>query len=152
VARMKVVLREVVPQLGEPGEVVTVSGGYARNYLIPRGMAVVANKGNLKQAEDWKNSKAAQLARARANAEQLKGQLESASLKVTAQAGPDGQLFGQVTAANLAEAIEAQIGATVDRHTIEIADPIRHTGVHEASVSLSSELQARLTIEVEAAG
>lgn len=150
-SRMKVVLRQPVHKLGDAGEQVTVTGGYARNYLIPRGLAVPATKGNLKQAADWQNSRAAQQARERQGAEALKGKLESQVLQVTAQAGPDGRLFGSITAADVSAAIAELHGVEIDRHTIELSEPIRHLGVHDVTVPLLAEVRARVTVEVSAA-
>lgn len=146
-ARMKVVLREALDTLGEVGDVVVVAGGYARNYLIPRGLAVPATKGNVKQAEDWKESKAARQQKALREASRLKTLLEAQPLQVRAQAGPDGRLFGQITNVQVADAIREQLEADVDRHTIEIPEPIRHLGFHEAHVRLHPEVGADLTVE-----
>jgi large subunit ribosomal protein L9 len=149
---MKVVLREPVEKLGDPGDVVTVAGGFARNFLIPRGLAVVANKGNLKQAADWATSRGAKDAKARSSAEGLKAKLESVQLQVSAQAGPDGRLFGSITANDISEALRTQAGAEIARHDIELAEPIRHLGIHTVTVSLGSDVDARVTVEVSAAG
>ncbi len=151
-SRMKIVLRQPVEPLGEVGDVVFVAAGYARNYLIPRGLAVVANKGNLKQAEDWAKSKGAKLAKARSSAEAMLGKLESIHLHVTAQAGPDGRLFGSITAADVSQALKAQADTEVDRHDIELTEPIRHLGLHSVKVRLSSEISADVNVEVSAAG
>jgi large subunit ribosomal protein L9 len=151
-ARMKVVLRDSVPSLGDAGDQVTVSGGYARNYLIPRGLAVPATKGNIRQATDWQNSRAGKDARERSTAEELRERLRAQTLQASAQAGPDGRLFGSITAADISQAIAAQVGAEIDRHTIELPEPIRHLGVHEVRVRLHPEVIAELTVEVSAAG
>jgi large subunit ribosomal protein L9 len=151
VARVKVVLRQPVTKLGDPGDLVTVSGGYARNFLIPRGLAVPATKGNLKQAEDWAKSKGAKAAKDLSNAEGLKAKLESQALGVTAQAGPDGRLFGSVTSSDVAEALAAQLGVTIDRHDLELSEPIRHLGNHQVQVKLHPEVAATVTVEVSAA-
>ena len=148
---MKVVLRQAVPKLGEPGDLVNVTGGYARNYLIPRGLAVPATKGNLKQAADWQNSRTTREAKERSGAEQLRDKLAATPLEVTAQAGPDGRLFGSITAADVAGAISAQHGVDVDRHSIELAEPIRHLGVHEVRVRLHTDVAAEVTVQVAAA-
>ena len=150
-ARMKIVLREAVEKLGEAGEQLTVSAGYARNYLIPRGLAVPATKGNLKQAADWQNSRATKEAKGRSDAEALKGKLESVTLAVTAQAGPDGRLFGSITAADVVGAISSTHGVDVDRHSVELAEPIRHLGVHSVNVRLGADVSADVTVEVSAA-
>jgi large subunit ribosomal protein L9 len=149
-AKMKIVLKQPVAGLGDAGDQVSVAGGYARNFLIPRGIAVPATKGNLAHAETWRNSKSAKQARERAQAEQLRTKLTSAPLAVTAQAGPDGQLFGSVTAAQIAETIKATFGVEVDRHQIEL-EPIKHLGVHEVKVTLHPDVSADLPVEVLAA-
>jgi large subunit ribosomal protein L9 len=150
-SRMKIVLKQPVSKLGDPGDLVTVSGGYARNYLIPRGLAVPATKGSLKQAEDWAKSKASRQAKERSDAEARKTKLESQPLRVTAQAGPDGRLFGSVTATDVADAIKEQLGVEVDRHDIELAEPIRHLGMHEVRIPVHAEVEAAVTVEVSAA-
>jgi large subunit ribosomal protein L9 len=146
--RLKVVLRQPVETLGEVGDVVTVAGGYARNYLIPRGLAVPATKGNVKHAETWRQSRSTRDSREQGHAEELKTKLGSRPLVVTAQAGPDGRLFGSVTAAQIADAIAAEFGSPVDRHLIELAEPIRHLGLHEVTIPLHPEVTAVLTLEV----
>ena len=147
-ARMKIVLRQPVPKLGDPGDLVVVSGGYARNYLIPRGLAVPATKGNLKQAQDWQQSRSTREAKEASAAQTTKARLESQPVSVTAQAGPEGRLFGSVTAADIASAISAVHGVDVDRHKIELAEPIRHLGVHNVTVPLHAEVAAQVTVEV----
>lgn len=146
--RMKVILREPVAKLGEVGDVVTVAGGYARNYLLPRGLAVAATKGNLKHAETWRSSRAARETRERAQAEETKKRLEAQPVVVKAQAGPDGRLFGSVTAAQVAETIGATLGAQIDRHSIELPEPIRHLGLHEVRIPVYEDIEAQVTVEV----
>lgn len=149
-ARMKIVLRQPVEKLGEIGDVVSVAGGFARNYLIPRGLAVPATKGNVKHADTWKQSKAAKTAKEKADAEAMRLKLESLRLTVEAQAGPDGRLFGSVTAANIAEAIKASGDVDVDRHAVELEEPIRHLGVHDVAVRLAPDVEAKISVEVTA--
>jgi large subunit ribosomal protein L9 len=147
-SRMKIILREAVPKVGDVGDVVSVAGGFARNYLIPRGLAVPATKGNIKHAETWRQSRSAREARELAQAGELRSKLEAKPLVVTAQAGPDGRLFGSITAAHVAEAIAAQLGAEIDRHSIELAEPIRHLGLHEVIVPVQVGVTAQVTVEV----
>jgi large subunit ribosomal protein L9 len=152
-ARVKIVLRQPVPKLGEVGDVVSVAGGYARNFLVPRGLAVPATKGNLKQADTWKQSKSARQAKELTDAENLRARLEAEPLRLTAQAGPDGRLFGSITTAQIAEAISAKLGVDIDRHSIELAEPIRHLGLHEVRVPVHAEVTAVVTVEAaEATG
>ncbi len=147
-SRVKIILRESVEKLGDVGDVVTVAGGFARNYLIPRGLAVPATKGNVKHAETWRNSRATRDARDKANAEEVKSKFESQPFVIGAQAGPDGRLFGSVTAAQIAEAISTSLGVEIDRHAIDLAEPIRHLGLHEVSISVLSDVTAQVTVEV----
>jgi large subunit ribosomal protein L9 len=144
---VKVVLREPVPKLGDPGEIVTVSGGYARNFLIPRGLAVPATKGNMKQAETWAQSRSSRDAKELADANALKARLEAQPLRLTANAGPDGRLFGSITPAQIAEGISKDVGVAIDRHAVELAEPIRHLGMHEVRVNLPADVAAVVTVE-----
>jgi large subunit ribosomal protein L9 len=146
-ARMKIVLKEPVAKLGNAGDLVTVAGGYARNYLIPRGLAVAATKGALKQAEHWAKGQTEREAKERTGAEELRSKLEATPLKLTARAGPDGRLFGSVTANDVAQAINAQQGTQIDRHDIEL-EPIRSLGVHTARIPLFTDVVAEVTVEV----
>lgn len=150
--KMKIILRQPVPKLGEIGDVITVAGGYARNFLLPRGLAVPATKGNLTQAETWRTSRAARESRELQQAGELKTRLEAQPLVIQAQAGPDGRLFGSVTAAQVAEAIAATVGVELDRHTIQLAEAIRHLGLHEIHVPLHSDVVAQVTVEVVETG
>lgn len=146
-SRMKVVLRQDVENLGDIGAVVTVAGGYARNFLIPRGLAAPATKGNVKQSEDWRQGKRARASKQLREAGELRTRLEAQPLSVGAQAGPDGRLFGSITSTQISEAIASTLGAEVDRHVIELPEPIRHLGFHQVKVRLSPEITANVTIE-----
>jgi len=146
-ARVKVVLREPVEKLGDPGDIVTVAGGFARNFLIPRGLAVAATKGNVKQAETWAAGRSAKVAKELADATALKARLEAQPVRLTANAGPDGRLFGSITNAAVAEGISRDFGIEIDRHAIELAEPIRHLGMHEVRVNLPAEVTAVVTVE-----
>src|ERR1051325_6675533 len=117
-ARVKIVLREPVSNLGNAGEIVTVAGGYARNCLIPRGLAVAATKGNMKQAETFAARQSARAARELTDANALKARLEAQPLRLAAHAGPDGRLFGSITNAAVAESIGKILEIDIDRHAI----------------------------------
>jgi large subunit ribosomal protein L9 len=147
-AKVKIVLTKSVVNVGEPGDVAIVAGGYARNYLIPRGLAVPGTKGNVNQAETWRRSKVLRQGREQAAAQEVKAKLESGPLRVAAQAGPDGRLFGSVTAPQVAAAIKSSYGVEVARHDVQIEEPIRHLGFHEVKVRVRAELSATVTIEV----
>lgn len=145
--RVKVVLTEALPKVGDVGEIVAVAGGFARNYLVPRGLAVPATKGNVKRAEDWKQEVAARVERERVGAEEAQRRLQSAPLSVTARAGPDGRLFGSITNADIAAAIAKTHDMQIERHAIELDEPIRHLGFHEVSIRLHRDITARVTVE-----
>ena len=147
-SRVKIVLTQDVDRLGGAGEIVSVAGGYARNFLIPRGLAIPATKGNLKQAETLRAGATARADRARAALDEVRAKLESGPLLVKAQAGPDGRLFGSVTSGHVADVAKEALGLDIDRHTVEIAEPIRNLGFHEVEVKLGEGVAAKVTIEV----
>lgn len=151
-SRMKVVLRDEVQNLGGAGEIVLVAGGYARNYLIPRGLAVPATKGNLAQAETWQRGQQARVEREVEAAQEIKTRLEAQPLRVEAQAGPDGRLFGSVTAPMIVDAAKRQLDTEVDRHAITLDEPIRHLGFHTVDAKLHPEVIAQIVVEVAETG
>lgn len=146
-ARVKVVLKEKVEKLGEAGDIATVAAGFARNFLIPRGLAVPATKGNVKQSETWRRTREERAGRERAAAEEVRARLEAAPLRVPAQAGPDGRLFGSITPADVAAAVKAALQIELDRHDLHIDEPIRHLGFHEVQVRLHGDVAAKITVE-----
>ncbi len=144
----KVILTNEVSGLGSAGDVVEVKNGYARNYLVPKGFAVLWTKGGEKQVEQIK---AARNARAIATSEEaltLKTRLEEKAIRLTAKAGVEGRLFGAIKTADVANAIvEAGLGE-VDKRKIELAAPIKVAGNHSATVRLHSDVIANITIQV----
>jgi large subunit ribosomal protein L9 len=147
---MKVILQKQVDSLGEPGEVIQVADGYARNYLIPRGLAAPATKGALRHAERVKVGHEERARRQRAEAEVLAGRLTKAPVRIAAQAGEEGRLFGQVTAHQIADALGEQLGERIDHRRIHLAEPIRSVGVHDVQVRLHPEIDAKITVDVVA--
>ena len=146
---MKVILQKPVDNLGSPGDIAEVADGYARNYLIPRGMAIKAHKGALKQAEVLKKGHAARLSREKGEFEALASKLISdGPLRISARAGEEGKLFGSVTGADIAEALASQSGVQVDRRDVHLDEPIRSIGVHEVRVKLFHEVEPVITVEV----
>lgn len=148
---MKVILKEDVSDLGEAGEIVDVAMGYARNYLIPRGMAVVATPGAVRQWEVEQKAKAKREARRAERAAELAEQLNALTLSFTANAGPTGRLYGSVTTVEIAEALEEELGRSIDRRDIE-SDALREVGEHTVPVRVSSEIVAQVTVVVEGEG
>jgi large subunit ribosomal protein L9 len=147
---MRIILQKEVEKLGVPGDVVTVADGYARNYLVPRGMAIPASKGAVRHAESLRRAHDVRVNKAKAEAEELAGRLSASPITVTARAGEEGRLFGSITTADLAERISAQTGEEIDRRDIHLDEPIRSLGTHEVSVRLHPEVTATLSIQVEA--
>ena len=146
---MKVILQKPVEKLGVPGDMVDVADGYARNYLMPRGLAVQASKGGVKHVESLKRAHATRVSEARAEAETEAERLTATPIRVKARAGEEGRLFGSVTAGEVAEEIERQTGIKIDRHDVHLDEPIRSIGVHEVRVHLFAEVDPVVSVEVE---
>ncbi len=149
---MKIILQKPVEKLGLPGDVVEVADGYARNYLVPRGLAVKAHKGAAKQVQVLKRSHEARLSKQRVEYEAIASALIAAGpVTVTARAGEEGKLFGSVTAADIAAAVAEQARVEVDRKDVHLDEPIRSVGTHEVRVHLFPEVDPVITVEVLAA-
>lgn len=144
---MEIVLRKNVEKLGESGEVVVVSDGYARNFLIPQGFAFKATSGNLKVVEREKKAYQRRKESEKTSAQQLAEKLSNASCTVSVRVGEDGKLFGSVTAADIAEALEFE-GIKIDKKAIELASPIKEIGVFEVSAKLHSEVSVNVKVWV----
>ncbi len=148
---MKIILMSEVKSLGPIGTVVDVADGYARNYLLPRGLAAEASKGSLALLEQQRKAKARRDAEAVASAEALGKQLEGLQLNVPAKAGGNGRLFGAVTNGDVAEAIRRELGVEVDRHKIEVPDNIKSLGSYPIEIKLGKNVTAKSTVKVVAA-
>ena len=146
--RMKVLLLKDVPELGEAGGIFAVAGGYARNYLMPRGMAVLATKGAMKQAEEIKQSALRRRARERSSAEAQAQMIMGKKLVFTANAGENDRLYGSVTVAEIAEKLGQAVGFDVDRRRIELEHPIRDLGVYDLSIRMMPEVHANFQVAV----
>lgn len=147
---MKVILKEDVKKLGSRNQVLDVSDGYGRNYLIPRGLAVEADKGNmgllkaLTEAEERKDRQAS------AKAEEEKRHLQGRQVTVSVSSGEAGRLFGSVTASQIAEAVEKQFGVKIDKKNVKIADAVKALGSYAFTVKLHGSVEASMTLKVEA--
>lgn len=145
---MKVILRENVKSLGDSGALVEVAPGYARNFLLPRGLAVEATGANLarREAEVRREAdrKRQELAAARQLAERLKGQ----SVSVSAKAGEQGRLFGSITAGDIAGAVESQFGVALDKRRVLLSEPLKTLGDHEVRLHLHTDVEVRLNVRV----
>jgi len=149
-AHVKVILREDISRLGEAGEVVSVRPGFARNFLLPQGKAILATESSVKALEHHQRVIAEKVAREKRAHEADKGRIEALALEITVQAGEEGKLFGSVTAVQIAELLGAQ-GVTVDRRKIELAEPIKEVGEHRVPVRLHREVVAQVRLKVRAA-
>lgn len=146
---MKVILQKTVDRLGAPGDVAEVADGYARNYLIPRGLAVKAEKGTVRHAESLKRAHATRTKAQKGEFESVAARIIQTPVVVTARAGDEGKLFGSITAADIAEALSAQAGVQVDRRDVHLDEPIRSVGTHEVTVHLHAEVDPVITVEVQ---
>ena len=147
--QVKVILREAVPSLGAAGDLVGVKVGYARNYLLPQGKALLATESKVRQLEHHKRVVAEKAARDLKDLEALRDRLQSVALEVTARVGEEGKLFGSVTTANIAELL-AEKGFSIDRRKINLAGPLREVGDHVVPIRLDSGLTAEVPLKISA--
>jgi large subunit ribosomal protein L9 len=145
---MRIILQRQVEKLGVPGDVVDVKDGYARNYLLPRGLAIPASRGAVKHAERLREAHDTRVVKARTEAETLAADLAKTRLRVASKAGEDGKLFGSVTAQHLADELSKAMGQPIDRKRIHLDEPIRSLGTHEVDVRLHPDIDAKVTVEV----
>jgi large subunit ribosomal protein L9 len=145
---VKVILASDVDKLGHKGDIVSVADGYARNFLVPKGLAMFASKGALKQAEDMQRARAERVRKEKEAAAARVASLGASPVYISARAGEGGRLFGSVTKSDVARAIEEQLNEQIDRHLIRLDDPIRKLGQHEVEVHLHDEVNALVTVEV----
>lgn len=145
---MKIILKQTFEKLGSTGEVVTVKDGYARNYLIPMGIAEVATKKNIERLKVELEEIAAQEAKTRSNLESLANQLNKLTLKFELKAGEEGKLFGSVTAQMIADAI-AEKGFDIDKKEIEIPEAIKTEGSHYVDIKLNKGFTGKVKVKVK---
>lgn len=145
---MKIILADDIETLGHKGDVVIVADGYARNFLIPKGMALTATKGALKQAELMQKARGERMEKEKSEAASKVAVLAASPVYISARAGEEGRLFGSVTKADVARGIEDQLGEVVDRQNIVLDEPIRSLGSHSVEVRLHEQVNALVTVEV----
>lgn len=146
---MKLILRQDVKELGLRGALITVADGYARNYLIPRGLAVPATEGNLKQRTQRINVQQGRTERLLDTAQVLAGKLDGVSITVRAKAGDGGRLFGSITSQDIADGIEAVLGIGVDKRRIEPSEAIKALGTYRVPLRLHPGVSATIELKVE---
>ena len=145
---MRVVLRSDVPKLGKRGDICDVADGFARNYLFPRGYAIIAHEGISDQAAGMRRAREVKDAHDRQVAETVARSLVQQVIRVPMRAGPEGRLFGSVTTATIAEAVAEQTGVQIDRYRLHLPEPIKALGTHEVPLRLHSEVEFPVTVEV----
>jgi large subunit ribosomal protein L9 len=145
---MQIILQEDVEKLGVRGDVVQVAAGYARNFLLPKKLALPASAGNLKRLEKIRATLAKKTASERDQAQQQAGALADVTVTLTRKAGENDQLFGSVTAADIASALATQ-GHSVDRRRVQLAEPIKLLGEYQVPVKLHREVTAQIKVIVE---
>lgn len=146
---MEVILREDVQSLGKAGELVRVKPGYARNFLLPKGLAYEATEGNKKRIAAESRARQARHATERTEAEQLASRLGALSIALVAKAGEGERLFGSITSQDIADAVMAQ-GIELDKRKIDLEHPIKTLGTHTVPVRLHADVQAELAVTVTA--
>ena len=144
---MEIILRQAVENLGKTGDVVNVKPGYARNYLLPHGLAYEATPGNLKRIQQERNRLEAAESERRGTAQGLAEQLEQVSLTFSARVGEEGKLFGSVTATDIAQQLEAQ-GYHIEKRQIDLHEPIKALGVYRVPVRLHADVKPEVRVWV----
>ncbi len=147
---MKVLLRSDIKGVGRRGDIVNVSSGHARNFLLPNDLAIVANAGTIAQAEVMRKSREQQMAADRESARLVASSLSTTVIKIAAKAGNEGRLFGSINAAEIAKAVLDQTGVTIDRKNIQVEAPLRQLGEHSVSAEIFSDVVATLKLEIVA--
>jgi large subunit ribosomal protein L9 len=149
---MKVLLIQSVKNVGQPGDIKEVANGYARNFLIPRGMATVANATAVKQAQAQRATDARRETRFAAENQSLAARIGQTAVTLRAKTGAQGRLYGAITAADIAAALEEKLGQAVDRRRIELDEPIRTLGEHKVPIRIARDLVPQVTVNVESEG
>ncbi len=145
---MRIILQKEVEKLGQAGDIVQVADGYARNFLIPRGLAAPATKGAVDHAERLRRGAEERERREKGDAEELGASLSKTPIRIASQAGEDGRLFGSITGQHVAEEISRQLQTPLDHRRVRLEEPIRSLGVHQVRVHLHPEVDASVTVDV----
>ncbi len=145
---MKVVLRSDIVGLGKRGDIVTVADGYARNYLVPKGRAIVASKGIVSQASAMRSSRDLKDQKAKTAAEELAARLVGISMKITAKTSKEDKLFGSVGVHEILQTLKDQYEIELERKAVHLDEPIKMTGSYQIPLKLHSEVEIHLSVEV----
>jgi large subunit ribosomal protein L9 len=145
---VKIILRSDVADVGKKGDIVEVADGFARNYLVPKGFALKATNGNIEQAASMRRSRDVRDAKDRSAAEEVAQKLVPKVITVKAKAGAEGRLFGSVTSADVATAVQEQTGIELDRRKLHLDEPIKSLGTHQVATRLHTDVEFAITVEV----
>ncbi len=145
---MRVILKQTVPKVGKEGQVVRVKNGFARNFLFPRGMAVVADKAQLRVLEARNKRLESQLADTKSAADESAGKLDGKSVRIEVKSGTGQRLFGAVTAQDIADVIKDQLGVEIDRKIVGILQPIKQLGHFHIEIDLHRQVDCKVTVHV----
>ncbi len=146
---MKVILLQDVPNVGESGSIQNVSDGFARNYLIPQGLAEMGTPGRVKQAEQRINAAQRKIERQEEEMRDLADRIEGTRVEIEARVGQQGRLYGSITAPEIASAVGSALGEDIDRRKVEMGDPIRAVGEHTVQIHLVGRLRPSVTVLVK---
>ncbi len=149
---MEILLKQDVKGVGHAGDIKKVAGGYARNFLIPQGLAIPADKGSAKQAQQIKSAAERKRDRERASAASLATRISASSLLFKARAADTGRLFGSITASDIAEALQQRLGVEISKRQIDLEHPLRDLGSHQVPVHLMSDVVPQVTVVIEREG
>ncbi|MDW8052737.1 MAG: 50S ribosomal protein L9 [Armatimonadota bacterium] len=150
---MEVILLRDVPNLGKAGDIKKVAGGYARNYLIPKGWAVPATKGNLKARAERERVRKERAEQLRQAAQEAAAKLNGQTVVLQGRTAPNStKLFGAITAEAIARAIEQQYGVRVDKRLIDLLEPIKMAGTYSVPIRWEADIEATITVEVQPSG
>jgi len=144
---MKVILKEDIPNLGKAGQIVNVKDGYARNFLFPKGLALLADEKNMKILEYQKKKIEEEAKKKRQDAQSIFERLSQVNLKISAKAGEDQKLFGSITSKDIANALEKE-GFAIDKKQITVSEPIKRIGEYEVEVKLHENITAKVKVTI----
>lgn len=145
---VKVILQQDVPNLGQAGEVKQVAPGYFRNFLLPRGLAIEASRGQMRAQEAHATSRKAQQARSVERMSAVARQLQDVTIRIPVKLGEQGRIYGSVTKADISQALAQQADVSIDRHKIELGEPLRALGVHSVPIKLEHGADANVRVEL----
>jgi large subunit ribosomal protein L9 len=145
---IKVILKQDVPNLGQTGDVKQVTAGYFRNFLLPRGLAVEASESRLKSLQNVSSVRAGQLAKDKERTSIVAQQLTTVTVRIPVKLGEQGRIYGSVTNKDIAEALAAQADMAVDRHKIELREPLKAIGTHSVPIKLEHGVDAQVNVEL----